>query len=445
MTVNSDTLLPKVMDLLIDAICVVDEQGRYVFVSAACERIFGYTQEELLGRNMIELVHPEDRELTLEVASQIMAGKPQAHFENRYLHKDGRTVHIMWSARWSEAERLRLAVARDVTELRRTERTQSAIYQISEAVHHAESLVELYGHIHQIIGKLLPADNFFVALYDQETDILSFPYFVDERAQTPQPQALDLDTPIALVIREGQPLLLNSEADHGATDEPGSAVHLDYGDCLGVPLVSQPGVMGAVVVHSYTGTIRYTEEDKSLLQFVSTQVAIAIERKQVETRLRHMAQHDPLTDLPNRTLFNEHIDAALKRAHRNKEQLGLLYLDLDNFKETNDSFGHEAGDRLLCEVANRLRRCVRDSDMVGRMGGDEFTVLLHELKGEHFLDLVIEKIASVLNEPCKLDGRNSLRVSASIGAAIYPDHGREREQLFRHADAHMYSRKRKPA
>jgi PAS domain S-box-containing protein len=109
--------LANVMDLMLDAICVVDVDGRYLFVSAACERIFGYTPEEMLGRPMIELVYPPDRERTLAAAAEIMAGQPKPHFENRYVRKDGQVVHIMWSARWSEADQARIAVARDITEL----------------------------------------------------------------------------------------------------------------------------------------------------------------------------------------------------------------------------------------------------------------------------------------------------------------------------------------
>jgi len=104
------------LDLLPDAICVVDEHGRFVFVSAACERIFGYTQEEMIGRAMIDLVAPEDRARTLQAAADIMAGEHKLNFENSYVRKDGRRVDILWSARWWESDRLRIAVARDITE-----------------------------------------------------------------------------------------------------------------------------------------------------------------------------------------------------------------------------------------------------------------------------------------------------------------------------------------
>src|SRR5512141_501035 len=159
--------LSNVMDLLLDAICVVDTRGCFVFVSAACERIFGYTPEEMIGRPMIDFVLPEDRPRTLQQADDIVAGRPQPHFENRYVRKDGKVVHIMWSARWSEADQVRVAVARDVTERKRADSMQAALYAISEAAHWGEDLVTLFQQIHQILGGLLPAVNFFVALYDE--------------------------------------------------------------------------------------------------------------------------------------------------------------------------------------------------------------------------------------------------------------------------------------
>ncbi len=104
------------MDLLLDAICVVDRRGRFVSVSGACERIFGYTPEEMIGKPMIDFVFDEDRARTLQAVDKIVAGHLQRHFENRYVRKDGRLVNIMWSARWSEADQVRVAVARDITD-----------------------------------------------------------------------------------------------------------------------------------------------------------------------------------------------------------------------------------------------------------------------------------------------------------------------------------------
>ncbi len=126
MKTNVRAPLSDIMDLLLDAICVVDKDGRFISVSGACERIFGYTPEEMIGRPMIELVYPEDRPKTLRQVDKIMDGYLQRHFENRYVRKDGQVVHIMWSARWSENDQVRVAVARDITERKNAESMQSA-------------------------------------------------------------------------------------------------------------------------------------------------------------------------------------------------------------------------------------------------------------------------------------------------------------------------------
>ncbi|HYW03340.1 MAG TPA: diguanylate cyclase [Gammaproteobacteria bacterium] len=440
MTTDTDALLPKVMDLLLDLVCVVDRDGRYVYVNAACERVLGYRAAELIGRRMIELVHPNDRQRTIEAAERVANGYSHIDFENRYLRKDGGVVHLMWSARWSQADDVRLAVARDVTELRRTTGVRDALYLISEAAHAAEGLDQLYAHIHRIVGGLLPAANFAVVDYDRTTDRVSWAYHADEREPRPEPQPLRADTPIARVIRGKSALLVATGGGSG----PGRAVPADgsgHPDWLGVPLVSHQGVIGALVVRSYCSDVRYSQADRSLLAFVSTQIATVIERKQAQTRMLHLAQHDPLTDLPNRLLFEDRVDVAIKRAHRDGELLGMLYLDLDDFKEVNDRFGHHAGDRLLQDIARRLQGCVRESDTVARMGGDEFTVLLTNIRTREDCTVVEAKLRKALAAPVEIEGA-SVSVSASIGAAAYPGDGIDADSLMRRADEGMYAAKR---
>lgn len=421
-----DALLPQILDLLVDAVCVVDTREHFVFVSAACEHIFGYRPEEMIGRPMIDFVYPADRQRTLQAIDEILGGQPKPHFENRYTRKDGRVVHVMWSARWSESHQVRVAVARDVTGRKRAEALQAALYSISEAAHACEDLPALLQHVHHVIGELLPAENFGVALYDARSDSLSFPYAADSRAQTPAVDAL-----YTRVLRSGAALLLTPGVDAGGA-EP---------DWLGVPLRSEQDIIGVLAVYAHSGAVRYTEQDRDLLQFVSTQVAAAIARKQMETRLRHVAQHDHLTDLPNRELFHERLQAAIDAARRDGGHLSLLYIDLDLFKQVNDTFGHATGDQLLQAIAQRLRHCVRESDTVGRIGGDEFLVLLNHLYRADHAAAVAEKIRTMLSQPFDLAGV-CVTISPSIGIALYPEHGEDHEQLIRHADAAMYGAKR---
>ena len=440
MNTHTDAFLSSVMDLLVDTVCVVNVEGRFVFVSAACEQTFGYTPTEMIGQPMIDFVHPEDRARTLARVDEVYAGTLQPHFENRYVRKDGRTVHIMWSARSSHDTRMRVAVARDVTDRKRAESMQAALYAVSEAAHTAEDLLALFRRIHLIVGGLMPALNFFVALHDRAKEELSFPYYVDTYHAPPAPRPLDSGTLSAEVIRSGQAMLLRADT---ALDLP-PRVKLDVGrntlDWLGVPLQTQQGPIGALVVQSYTGDVRYTECDLELLQFVSTQVAAAIERQQMDARLRHIARHDPLTDLPNRTLLHDHIQGALLRAREQQRRLALLYIDLDGFKQVNDSLGHAVGDRLLQETAARLRSVVGTAGMVGRIGGDEFLVLLDSDCTVEQILAIAESLRSHLGEPFAL-ADDAVTVSPSIGIALYPAHGDDYQQLIRCADEAMYAAK----
>ena len=438
---NSCPPLPTLMDLLLDAICVVDTEGRYLYVSAAYERMFGYLPEEVLGRPMIELVHPDDRERTLQATREIMGGQPKPNFQNRYIRKDGRVVHIMWSARWSEADQVRIAVAHDITELKRAESVQAALLAISEAAHTAKDLLALFERIHQIIGELLPARNFFVALYDERRDELSFPYFIDEYDEPPAPRPLGSGMLTSEVIRSGQPLLLTHGTFSSVLGDSLAYSGRNSLDWLGVPLTAPSGGIGAIVVQSYSGEVRYTVEHQALLQFVSNQVAAAIERKQNATWLQYIAGHDVLTDLPNRELFHDRLETALATARRDHQRLSVLYIDLDRFKQANDSYGHDAGDLLLCETARRIRQCLRESDTVGRLGGDEFAVLLLGIHRPEDAFVIAEKIRHSLNQPFAL-GDGGLQISSSIGIAVYPEHGEDRKQLMRHADTAMYEAKK---
>jgi diguanylate cyclase (GGDEF)-like protein/PAS domain S-box-containing protein len=433
--------LASYIDLLLDAVCAVDKQGRFVFVSAACERIFGYSAEEMIGKAMIDMVHPGDRQRTLDAAREIMGGEPKLNFENRYLRKDGRVVHILWSARWSEDDQLRIAVARDITERKQAESRQAALYAISEAAHAAEDLLALFKRIHMIIGEWLPALNFSVALYDERCAQLNFPYHVDDHEPQPEQPGTMTGRLCAEVIRTGKPILLTPDQCPPPAGFEMLQTEQNSPCWLGVPLNSQNGTIGALIVKSIPGGERYTERDKELLQYVCAQVATAIERKQLHARLQYMAQYDQLTQLPNRELLRDRLKASLQVAREDGGRMALLYVDLDRFKQVNDTHGHAAGDMLLQAVANRLKGCVRETDTVARIGGDEFVVLLHSIQAADDTDIVVEKLRQVLAQPLRLDG-HSLNIHPSIGVARYPDHGTEEKQLFRHADEAMYCAKR---
>jgi diguanylate cyclase (GGDEF)-like protein len=164
------------------------------------------------------------------------------------------------------------------------------------------------------------------------------------------------------------------------------------------------------------------------------------ERAAQEERIRHQAYHDPLTELPNRASFSEHLEEAMRRAKRASWPLALLFVDLDLFKRVNDSLGHDAGDRLLRVVAERIRRAVREADILFRMGGDEFTVLLEDVRGPEEAAMVASRMLEAIAEPVQLQ-HHEISVSASIGIALYPRDDTVGERLLKSADTAMYRAK----
>ncbi|WP_176631508.1 CBS domain-containing protein [Desulfolutivibrio sulfoxidireducens] len=165
------------------------------------------------------------------------------------------------------------------------------------------------------------------------------------------------------------------------------------------------------------------------------------ERLKAEEIIRHMAYHDPLTDLPNRTLLHDRLDVEIKRAKRNNSPLAVVVLDLDRFKAVNDTMGHMAGDLLLRLLAVRLRQGLRESDTVARMGGDEFTILLPDLRGREDAMVLAHKIRALVEEPFLVEGRR-VELSASLGLAVCPEDGDDAQTLIKMADDGMYRHKR---
>jgi len=188
---------------------------------------------------------------------------------------------------------------------------------------------------------------------------------------------------------------------------------------------------------SSVAPIRNESNDITHLVYVCEDITAL---KQEQERMERLAFYDVLTGLANRRLFKDRLDVALKQAQRQQQSLALMYLDLDHFKSVNDEYGHEVGDELLKEVALRLQRTLRESDVIARIGGDEFNIILPDIAGYEAVEWVADKVLQAVIEPVVIDDV-TLNISASIGLTLYPDDGIDAKQLIKNADVAMYRSK----
>ena len=195
------------------------------------------------------------------------------------------------------------------------------------------------------------------------------------------------------------------------------------------------------------GSLVWVLESENLIEGPDGQLSLIegtaidiTERKRAEEQVKHLAFHDPLTNLPNRLLFNDRLTLAVAQAHRHNQRLAVLFLDLDRFKVINDSLGHSVGDELLRQVAERVQEYVREGDTVARLGGDEFTLLVPGITAEEDAAKIAKKVCDAIHDPFWIDGRE-LFVTTSLGVSVYPSDGHDAETLVRNADSAMYRAK----
>jgi diguanylate cyclase (GGDEF)-like protein len=209
-----------------------------------------------------------------------------------------------------------------------------------------------------------------------------------------------------------------------------------------VQLIAGLGLAGILIVALQGAQLHraFTRMARELRNHRDELVARIDAERASAQRIEHMAYHDALTSLPNRTLFSRMLEQSLLDARRARKQLAVMFIDLDRFKNINDTLGHEAGDALLKDVAARLRTALRASDRVARLGGDEFVVLVTEIDDDTALPTVANKVIAAVARPCRL-GDQDFRVTASIGISVYPIDGLDEPTLMKHADIAMYQAK----
>nr|WP_297348223.1 GGDEF domain-containing protein [uncultured Glaciecola sp.] len=333
-----------------------------------------------------------------------------------------------------------------VNKLEKSSKIQDALFEIAELIFETHNMSDFYQQLHTKISTLTFAKNFFIALSTSDGKAFSIPYCVDEADDVADDETtIMIDNPPSItgyVLQTNQPLLVDKGDIIRLLEDKAIYIKGTLPQAwLGVPF-GNDSLRGIVVVQSYNGDFVFTEKDKQLLTFVAKHIRNAIERMQARSELTNKALHDPLTQLPNRILFNDRLDRALIDLERRQETLvALLFLDLDKFKFVNDKYGHFIGDQLLKVCAERLNACVRESDTVGRQGGDEFVVLLVNLNSEQKIHDIANDIARAISEPIVVEGIQ-LIVSTSIGVSYCKREKKAPEKMFIEADEAMYQAKK---
>jgi diguanylate cyclase (GGDEF)-like protein len=329
----------------------------------------------------------------------------------------------------------------DITERKRNEFVQDGVYRISQAAITSKGIDELYHSIHSILGELIPAQNFFIALYDPASGLINFPYYIDQYDEAPSPISHTRGLS-GYIIRTGLPLLATREVydrlvGQGEVEPVGTA----FVDWMGAPLKVEGRMIGVMAVQSYADGIYFDREDLNLLEFVSTQVAQAIERKRMEQEIRNLSMTDDLTGLYNRRGFTLLAEQEVKLAHRKKRSMLLFFGDVDSLKTINDTHGHAQGDLALNDVSAILKETFREADIMARIGGDEFVVLAVDASMES-TDVLTNRIQSIL-ERRNQQGDRPYHLSLSLGIAHYdPEAPRTVSELIAQADGRMYQQKR---
>lgn len=393
----------KIPMLLIDP-----QDGAIVEANEAACRYYGYDPEQISGMHITDIntFTPEQVEEEMRRADQ--EKRSHFYFRHRLANGEVRDVEVHSGPLTIDSRHLLYSVIHDTTERRQAEqRLQASEARFRHILEYAPlgiSITDMSGRFIQvnkafceIIG--YPRDE----LLDMVIDDITYP---DDRNNK----------------KQGLHDLLNGE-------EKTVKYEKRYVRKNG----QQIWIQVSVSIER--------DQDQAPLYFIRMVEDIS-RRKQVEQRISFLAQHDRLTELPNRDLFMDRFSGSISRARRKHKKLALFFLDLDEFKEVNDNYGHEAGDVVLKTVSRRLVACVRDVDTVARLGGDEFAIIFDEVENTVDVAPIAEKIIKQLSRTVVVQGTCECNIGVSIGIAIYPENGDEIDRLMSAADDAMYTSKR---
>lgn len=455
---ESQARVEAIVESVVDAIITTDEAGKIKTFNRAAEKIFGYPPDEIIGKTLGALFLPHG----LDARADLFAGDVAAKIQSvmgRSADETGLTKSgIIFPVRFTVTEmklgdqRLLNWVIRDVTEDRRT---REALQQKTELIQLLHTVAEAAADAESIAGPVEVCLNAVCAHIGwplghaygcgDEVAVGSIWHLADEN-RTDEFSALATPAPVderigvidhSLDAGEAIWFFDTAKGMSGPLVKVARACGIRSG--FAIPVVAD----GEVVVVLEFFTTEVVEPEQSTLQALSQiggQLGRAIERISADETIHRMALRDSLTGLANREQFHRQLQAALAAALRLEKKVALLMLDVDNFKDVNDTLGHPVGDQLLREVSRRLLQCCRETDTVARLGGDEFAVIATHLQSADGAAILARRMVDALQEPVILEGRE-VHISGSIGITLYPTDGLDPADLQKNADLALYRAK----
>jgi diguanylate cyclase (GGDEF)-like protein/PAS domain S-box-containing protein len=421
-----------------------DREGNLIMINPEGAKLFGYNSlEDILEENIAQHLYfaPEERKRYLKELEKNKGNLKD--FELTLKKKDGTLLIISDTSHFYYNKEGNIAgvegIFVDITERKRNEQLQQVLYNISQAANSPISLKQLYKAIHKELGTIIDTTNFYIALVNEKEDKIYFPYHQDEMDDNFP--ILNFSTSNALtayVIKTGKPLL-NDNSQYEEMVAQGILTAMgtitDESIWLGVPLKIEGKTIGAMVVQSYTNPNLYSEGDIKLMEFVSFQVATAIERKSSEEKIKHLSFHDALTGLYNRAYFEEELE---RYNFPRYYPLSMVILDVNGLKVINDTFGHHEGDKLLQHFSQTLVSVSRQGDILARIGGDEFAIILPSTTSEQS-----HSFCERIKKACQQDKIEPiyLRLNISLGHVTQEGEYKDINSLLKTADRKMYQDK----
>ena len=409
--VESERRLRTITDNMTDVIFVYGMDHRLVWVTPSVEGLTGYTVAELFERNTLDDVHPADAPRMLGLWRALFDGEGYTGAEFRIINRDG-TEKWCWSAGSPLYDEDGVQVGVQIRDADISLRKQAEL-RLRESEHRSRAIIET------------TSDAFLAA--DGNGVIQEWNRAAEQIFGVPRAKAVGANLFELVVTESGREIL---ERGLGSLGTDGEAT---------VELVARNAAQGDFAAEMRLWPM-LVDGSLTLNAFVRD----ITERKQREEQVTFMAYHDPLTGLPNRAMLEQHLELVLVRARHDSSAAALLYLDVDRFKSVNDTYGHEAGDVFLRDVAARLRSAARAGDLVVRLGGDEFVIVLGDLPADaaaNVASAVAERVHEGLSQPFDVAG-TAFQTTASVGIALFPDNGSDPASLLTAADTGMYASKR---